>query len=1033
MLSVWVCIVTWLLCLPWRVSLFRVQYKAYVHVHTPWISLRYAAMNDAGGFGRVGNKKIKDKVSSDNIINSINSLAQSVTSNNKDMQDIISHTLSLCVVKCKNGDKDNGWKYATTIFRSCEEHGITLNMNAKSLFIKSAVISNSIADLASLVTNSSLYNTLPLVDSFTLENNMRIFWNGKYIYELLYIMTPYITRNLMDYNNYILSEQCYGYLIKALPYYLHSSNQTGDIFSNNTRFELYNNKTIIRTILEMSLASHNNTITPSLIITALSSCRELDDWQSALEVYNFAKINAKKKHLVNTPIIQDSTSSTLSVLPSIIYGQTIVTLAKGGVEAELFQVVCEMLEDGIIPSTLTVNLLMLELSKRGAYKTMIIIVEQLHRYSISISNMAINSILNACDKVSAYDRVLSYYQERKLSLDQLDAIGVSILIKACDRLSQPAIAMSIIETMYHSDRRDLLTQSMFERVFALFVKEGKGMLATKLLLTLEVKTKEVIALLDAESFDDKEAISYLEFKELFNDLMTRPTPSCNISYYTATISALSREGYAIESSLLLNTYMRYVRENQVFVDKNIENNIITMYTSAISSFRHLQDPDTAEKLFNQIYYESSLHSTIELRSDIFSSLLIVYALSNVPKERFELLLYKMEKDGLKWSSHTYTAVICYLMAREEYNRVITLWDEMIVNNIAPTTTCITEVLKACVLTKQGTKALEVVNYAYHLVTNIRDGGANAGNVKLNLPDLAMYNKVLIALNQANKVDESLVVLELMRDRGIVATASCYVIVLSTMEKNAEWKKAVSLLLQLQTNGLKVDSKLVNLAIAACYRASEWGMIIKLYELMPTLTRNKFIPNQYTYMQAIGAACKLQNSSIALSIYDKMMVTINNQLYTGTNGSSSGELLLPSIAMSSLLLSLLESNQKYNETIQIFESLICCHLSCELYDGDMIIDLHGFSTALARASVRSALNTLRNYYYANKHRTQKNLVIITGIGRNSREKLEPVLKPSIIGWLQNDFEPALTPKEVANNPGRLIVSSQLLSNYFNTQQ
>ena len=1028
---------TWLLCLPWRVSLFRVQInvpKASEHAHTPWISPRYAAINAADGVGRVRKKRVSEKGSKDYIINSINSLSQSVTtSNNKDIQDIISHALSLCVVECKNGHFQNGWKYATTIFRSCEEHGFTWSMNAKSLFIKSAVMSNSTADLASLVTNSSLYNKLPLVDSFTLENNMRIFWNGKYIYELLYIITPYITSNLMDYNNYILSEQCYGYLIKALPYYLQYSNKTDDTYGSNNRFELapYNNKTIIRTILEMSLSSHNNTITPSLIITALSSCRELDDWQNALEVYNFAKINVKKRHLVKPPTIQDPTRSTLSVLPSIIYGQTIVTLARCGVEAELFQVVCEMLEDGIIPSTLTVNLLMLELSKRGAHKTMVIIAERLHRYGISISNKAINSMLNACDKVGAYDRVLSFYQERRLSLDQLDTIGISVLIKACDRLSQPAIAMSIVETMYNSDMRDLLTQNMLERVFALFVKEGKGMLATKLLLTLEMKNKGVATLVDNESFEDKEAISYLEFKELFNDLMTTSTPSCNISYYTATISALSREGYAIESSLLLNSYigpyMRNLRENQVLVDSNIEHNIIAMYTSAISSFRHLQDPDTAEKLFNQIYYESSLHSTVELRSDIFSSLLIVYALSNVPKERFELLLYRMEKEGLRWSSHTYTAVICYLMAREEYNRVIKLWDEMIVNNITPTTTCITEVLKACVLTKRGTKALGVVNYSHHLVTNIRDGAGSSGNVKLNLPDLAMYNKVLIALNQENKVDESLLVLELMRDRGIVASASCHVIVLSTIEKNAEWKKAVSLLLQLQTNGLKVDSKLVNLAIAACYRASEWGMIIKLYELMPTLTRNKFIPNQYTYMQAIGAACKLQNSSIALSIYDKMMVSIN------TAASNGGELLLPSIAMSSLLLSLLESGQKYNETVQVFESLICCHLSCELYDGDMIIDLHGFSTALARASVRSALNTLQNYYYANKHKTQKNLIIITGIGRNSREKLEPVLKPSIIGWLQNDFEPALTPKEVANNPGRLIVSSQLLLNYFNAQQ
>ena len=90
---------------------------------------------------------------------------------------------------------------------------------------------------------------------------------------------------------------------------------------------------------------------------------------------------------------------------------------------------------------------------------------------------------------------------------------------------------------------------------------------------------------------------------------------------------------------------------------------------------------------------------------------------------------------------------------------------------------------------------------------------------------------------------------------------------------------------------------------------------------------------------------------------------------------------------------------------------------------MLIDLHGFSTPLARASIRSALYKLRDKYHSkgDSEARIKNLVIITGIGRNSREWLEPVLKPSVQNWLENEFVPPLRSEELAENPGRILIS------------
>jgi hypothetical protein len=183
----------------------------------------------------------------------------------------------------------------------------------------------------------------------------------------------------------LLSEQCYAYAMKALA--------SHSLQNKNNSIQLFPNQNIIVVKLCEIVLATNKKVTPSLLITALSACRDMDDWRSALQVYELAKISLKNGLLVNN--FRNNTPAgggdeVLQRLPSIIYGQTIVTLARGGVEAQTFQVVCEMLEAGMLPAPLTVDLMFLELSKGGAYKSMLVIMEQLLRYRIRISTMALD-------------------------------------------------------------------------------------------------------------------------------------------------------------------------------------------------------------------------------------------------------------------------------------------------------------------------------------------------------------------------------------------------------------------------------------------------------------------------------------------------------------------------------------------------------------------------------------------------------------------------------------------------------------------
>ena len=99
-------------------------------------------------------------------------------------------------------------------------------------------------------------------------------------------------------------------------------------------------------------------------------------------------------------------------------------------------VVCEMLASGVMPTAVTVDLALLELSKRGSFNAMLLVVAQLQRFGVRASAMAMNAVLNACDKAAAYRQAVDFFlscKEDEKSRFALDDKGLSVLIKCCDR------------------------------------------------------------------------------------------------------------------------------------------------------------------------------------------------------------------------------------------------------------------------------------------------------------------------------------------------------------------------------------------------------------------------------------------------------------------------------------------------------------------------------------------------------------------------------------------------------------------------
>ena len=493
----------------------------------------------------------------------------------------------------------------------------------------------------------------------------------------------------------------------------------------------------------------------------------------------------------------------------------------------------------------------------------------------------------------------------------------------------------------------------------------------------------------------EETLELLELRELLSDLITSaaaPVAAPNI--YAATIASLSRQGLAEEAKELLLSYL--ARGGAV----NEE-----MFTSSIYSFRYSKNPDTAEAVFRRLQATLAdpraifaANSSAGVTISAFNALLSVYAISNVTRARFDSLLGELASisSDVSWNSYTYTAVLFYLGQQGRAEDLLALWRRLVApGQPCPPTSTVNAMLRACILCNSGQGAMEVLEYLLLCSTE-----AGSGAVDTNV-----CNKVLIALNGCAMRQESLALLQRMAHLSIPVTSTSYTVVLSTLEKAADWKSAVNLLLQMQTTGVRVDSKSVNLAMSACAKAGEHRMTVKLYELMPTLTNRNFQPNHFTYYATLNAALQLKNSTLKMSVIRDMLLDTS---------------IFPSFSTTNLIISLLESNGEPDASVYVFESLVATHLDDGYQDkGEFLIDLHGLTTLVSRASVRSALSRMKEA--ADKGGRMRDLVIITGIGKNSKDFLEPVLKPTVQAWLQT-LEPPLRAQEVSDNPGRLLVSA-----------
>ena len=97
-----------------------------------------------------------------------------------------------------------------------------------------------------------------------------------------------------------------------------------------------------------------------------------------------------------------------------------------------------------------------------------------------------------------------------------------------------------------------------------------------------------------------------------------------------------------------------------------------------------------------------------------------------------------------------------------------------------------------------------------------------------------------------------------------------------------------------------------------------------------------------------------------------------------------------------------------------------------------IDLHGMNRGVAHSAVRVSL---QHHLIQSKHvgKMERDVWIITGRGRNSRQHLRPILRPEGQRMLVEEFYPPLGSSTASKNTGALKVSVTDINAWIEHQQ
>jgi pentatricopeptide repeat protein len=283
------------------------------------------------------------------------------------------------------------------------------------------------------------------------------------------------------------------------------------------------------------------------------------------------------------------------------------------------------------------------------------------------------------------------------------------------------------------------------------------------------------------------------------------------------------------------------------------------------------------------------------------------------------------------------------------------------------------------------------------------------------PEAQKYNDALLAFAKNGEWKKALVLLTNMRNCKLQPSVEAYARLVNSLRLQLRFQESEALLAEMFRSCMPQEDLIAKYAAASpeedgCLRTQQ------VFALLQTMREDDLEPNEDTYRAVMTLAGKEKLWCLGLMLAD----------YATRKGPPPDKFFYDALCAA------LDAADQRGLADMFYERAEDQgHYRAWIADGsENKIDLHNFTSSMARAAVRSALyNMIRKPAERFHHNPAEPLRIVTGMGKHSEDGVA-VIKPIIISLLKDELK--IQAEVQSNNKGVVEVKSHALKSWIKLQ-
>jgi len=416
-----------------------------------------------------------------------------------------------------------------------------------------------------------------------------------------------------------------------------------------------------------------------------------------------------------------------------------------------------------------------------------------------------------------------------------------------------------------------------------------------------------------------------------------------------------------------------------------------------------------------------------LQPDEISYATAIDACSKALKSKPAVALFEeMKNKGIQPNVPIYNAVMNACARDHQWKQSLAFLHDMQVDGVVPNIVSYNVCLSALEKSKKWTIALE-------LMKKIKLSGLPLQSIT--------YNTVISACAKSRKMSVCEEIFQMMKDDGFKPDRFTYSSLLNGYRKTRDWDSMFKVIREMRESDITLDAVIYSTVIGACADA---GKPRKAFQLFEEMQSGGIKPNEVVYSCLLRSCETVKQVDSLLAEMSNQGIQKNSVVFTSAINVSHkvggidnavrwfdqmlNEGIKPDWVAYMSLFEVL-SNADEVETLDEYykrglQSEILCHFAKTGSKNQVTVDLHGWSTALARAALRNVMQGYQQTYECCG--TILPLSILTGKGFS---KNQPVLRPAVTKMLETEFSPSL--RYTIHN-GEITVNQEAIVEWIRSQ-